>query len=174
MVRSVSWSCVMCNKSATSLLEVIKLIHICTSWISALGTCLQLGDWFWTSKCILKHILHIMWKIFMLFPHTGLNTTRTYRRLSNPDDNVIRSLTAFPIASPWTALLLESKWVYIRPKRTLFTKEGGVVVREVCGTYVHGNTCAFGKEKRQPRQTRHITPRPDKQDTQHRDQTQRT
>ena len=39
--------------------------------------------------------------------------------------------------------------------------------------YVH-STLEVGRKERQPRQTRHITPRPDKHDTQHTDQTNKT
>ena len=46
-------------------------------------------------------------------PICGIVHTSTYLRYFNPDDNLIRSLTAFPIDSPRTASLLESKWVCV-------------------------------------------------------------
>ena len=53
----------------------------------------------WTSKCTMKYLLS----------NTTVHTS-AYSRFFNPDDNLIRSLTAFPIDSQWTASLLESKW----------------------------------------------------------------
>ena len=47
-------------------------------------------------------------------PICGIVHTSIYLRYSNPDDNLIMSLTAFPIDSP-----LEFEWIRVRPN--LFT-----------------------------------------------------
>ena len=86
-------------------------------------------------------------------PICGIVHTNTYSRYSNPDDNLIRSLTAFPIDSPRTASPLECKWyVYVSNHPTCCEK-GDVLYINVqsfhvclhytvyhtayCGAYVH-------------------------------------